>query len=312
MTTLIIGATGNTGAGVVSTLSNLSNTPILALTRSLSNPVAQQLQQLPNTQVLEKDWTTVDANFLKSHNIQKVFVASHNLPSQFTDESLFYTAALNAGVKYVVRISTFTHFIGPASPVYYGRTHWAIENLLSQPEFKDLHWTSLQPNYFGNTFLYTAALWLKHYRETGEQETLKLILDEKAPAAIIDPTDVGVVAAHLLNADEYSNHNRAKYVLAGPEDVSGKSVVELVERLAGVRVEKVEYGSQEFLQSLTSMGYAENVLPSVAAGLELFLWSGMGSLKKAANSQQVLTIAPPKRTIADNLNGLCESLGVAK
>ncbi|TIB58503.1 hypothetical protein E3P78_03893 [Wallemia ichthyophaga] len=286
-TTLIIGATGNTGKSVVNTLSKLSNTTIIALTRSLNNPIAKDLEKLPNTQVIEKDWTTVDVDFLKSHNIQKVFVASHNLPSHFTDESLLYTAALHAGVKYVVRISTFVHFIGPASPIYYGRNHWAIENLLSQPEFKELQWTSLQPNFFGNTFLVTAALWLNKYKETGEKDTLKMMLDEKEPVAMIDPDDVGVFAGHLLNSSDYTQHNHAKYVLAGPENENGRSVVEAVEQLAKTKVDKVEYRCDDWLEMLPSMGYAKNVMPSIAKSSSLFLWTGRGSVESSPNSKEI-------------------------
>ncbi|KAJ6088119.1 hypothetical protein N7499_004301 [Penicillium canescens] len=58
-----------------------------------------------------------------------------------------FVALLHAGVKYLVKTSTHVEFIGPTSPVFYGgSSHWAIYNLLSQPEFKVLQWTSLQLN----------------------------------------------------------------------------------------------------------------------------------------------------------------------
>jgi hypothetical protein len=43
----------------------------------------------------------------------------------------------------------------PQASLY--RSHWTIETLLSQPEFKDLQWTSLRPNYFTATYLASTA-----------------------------------------------------------------------------------------------------------------------------------------------------------
>ncbi|KAH7118254.1 hypothetical protein B0J13DRAFT_458349, partial [Dactylonectria estremocensis] len=97
-----------------------------------------------------------------------VYIAPHNLPQQLIEESDLRIALLHASVKYVVRVSTNVEYIGPTNPVFYGRAHWAIENLLSQPEFKDLQWTLLQPNFFTASYLASAAEWVKAYRTTGK------------------------------------------------------------------------------------------------------------------------------------------------
>lgn len=59
---LIVGATGNTGRGVVNTLSKLLKTGsaisgfrLLALTRSSESPAAQQLAELPNVEICETE-----------------------------------------------------------------------------------------------------------------------------------------------------------------------------------------------------------------------------------------------------------------
>jgi hypothetical protein len=61
-TILVIGATGNTGRGIIETLpkllgsgSALSDHRIIALTRSLKNPTAQGFAKLPDMTVLEKN-----------------------------------------------------------------------------------------------------------------------------------------------------------------------------------------------------------------------------------------------------------------
>ncbi|CAO3669850.1 unnamed protein product [Umbelopsis vinacea] len=310
-TILVIGATGNTGKSVVRTLPSLlesknSNYRILGLTRSLNSPASQKLAKLPLVEMQEKDWTTIDAGWLKEQAVVKVYIAPHSLPHQFVEESALYIALLHAGIKYVVKVSTSVAFIGPTNPVFYGRAHWAIENLLSQPEFRSLQWTSLQPNLFTVTLLASTANWIKQYQETGKQETLAIVLAADTPVAVIDPEDVGKIGAYLLALDDPTPHNQARYIVSGPEDVTGKQIVEIVEQYAGVKVQDVEYKATSWLNDLVTAGiYPEKYLSSFLAGLE-FLWQGKGSLSGSPTNKEVIKLAPPKRTIVDALKAMVE------
>jgi uncharacterized protein YbjT (DUF2867 family) len=65
---LIVGATGNTGGGVVKTLASLlpqndhfSAYRIIALTRDANGSTAKELAEIDNVEVVEKDWTYIDA-----------------------------------------------------------------------------------------------------------------------------------------------------------------------------------------------------------------------------------------------------------
>src|SRR5690554_4830926 len=96
---LIIGATGNTGRSVLAHLPALLTSAgldyqILALTRSLTSPVSQSLSLLPRVAILEKDWTTITASWLLANSIQRIYIAPHNLSTQFFDESALLVAAL--------------------------------------------------------------------------------------------------------------------------------------------------------------------------------------------------------------------------
>ncbi|KAL0095324.1 hypothetical protein J3Q64DRAFT_1632917 [Phycomyces blakesleeanus] len=310
-TILVVGATGNTGKSVIHTLPALlesKNTKyrILGLTRSLDSPISKKLAKISNVEMQEKDWTTIDADWLKEQEVVRVFIAPHNLPHQFVDESAFYIALLQAGVQYVVKISTALKFIGPVSPVFYGRSHWAIETLLSQPDFKNLQWTSLRPSIFTASYLPSSVEWIKSYRKTGNQDTLKLILNADAPVALINPDDIGNTAAHLLALDDPTPHNQAKYALSGPEDVTGKRLVEAVEQIAGVKVQDVKYKDIGFLDELVaSGGYPKKVLTSIIAGCEL-AWNGQFSLSECPTSKEILELAPPKSTIMDCLHSMLE------
>lgn len=314
-TILVVGATGNTGRSVVETLpkllqvsSSLSQHRIIALTRSSKSPAAQQLAKLPGVELLEQNWTEITSDWLREHEVVRVFIASHNDPTQFAEESTFHIAALGAGVKYVVRISTTAANVRPDCKAYYPRAHWAIEALLSSPEFADMQWTSLQPNVFANTYLSNAAEFIKQYRKTGNQDILRLMASEDSPIGVIDPNDVGIFAAHLLSLDDPTAHNKAKYVLNGPEDITGKDIVAMVEQYIGTRVEEVRYKDMSFLEMLYEFKYAptfqsKNVIMSIEHAPETG-WEGKCSA--STTSPEVLKLAAPKGTCADALKTLLQ------
>ncbi|KAK6600588.1 hypothetical protein H4I96_07914 [Botrytis cinerea] len=285
-TILIVGATGNTGRSVVKTLSDSINNNkkvaghrIIALTRSLDSFTAQTISKLPNVTIEEKNWVDINPEWLKERNVVKAFIASHNEPSQFADESTFHLALLEAGVKYVVRISTTAANVHPNSPVYYPRQHWAIETLLSSHEFEKLQWTSLQPNVFTGFVLGPALEFIKQYRKDGKQNKLLLMPDADAPLACIDPDEVGRFAAVLLAQEDYSIHNKKKYELNGPVNINGKQIIKLVEQ-------KHRNGSQGF------QDHKSHILS--IKGAPQTGWEGKCST--ATTSKEFLELSPPKIT----------------
>ncbi|KAJ6076660.1 hypothetical protein N7499_008641 [Penicillium canescens] len=312
---LIVGATGNTGRAVAQTLpkllrssSTLSKHRIIALTRSSGSSVAQELGKIKGVEVIEQNWVEITADWLREHQVARAFIASHPEPNQFAEESTFHLNALNAGVKYVVRISTTAANVRPDCPAYYPRQHWAIEALLGSPEFDNLQWTSLQPNIFSPFIMSPAAEFIKRYRKTGEQGTLRLVLSEDAPIGIIDPDEVGVISAYLLSQDDTSAHNKAKYVLNGPEDITGRQIVAMVEQHIGAPVKDVSYKDVSFIDMLYEYQYAatkqsKNVIYSMTRAAET-VWEGKCST--STTSKEVLKLAAPKRTPADTLKALLE------
>lgn len=308
-TILIVGATGNTGKSVVKTLvkllessMTLSNHRVLALTRTANSPVARQLAELPHVEVAEKNWPEIDAAWLQEHQVVRAFIASHNEPIQFAEESGFLLAALEAGVKYVVRISTTAANVKPDCRAYYARTHWAIESMLSQPEFKGLQWTSLQPNIFTTMYLGPAAELIKQYRKTGKQHTLRLIASADAPNAPIDPDEVGTIAAHLLAKDDTSPHNQAKYVLQGPEDITGEQIVRMVEQHIGTKVEHVSFKDMTFIDEwAASRGETAHLILTIKHAPEV---SWEGKTTASTTSKEILELAAPSRTPADVMKSL--------
>ncbi|CAD0108615.1 unnamed protein product [Aureobasidium uvarum] len=309
-TILVVGATGNTGRSVVETLpslikktSSLSNHHILCLTRSASSDAARELAKIPAVEIVEQNWVEIDATWLREHKVERVFVASHNEPNQFAEEGQFYANCLVAGVKYVVRISTTHANVKPNFLAYYPRTHWAIEMMLSQPEYKDLAWTSLQPQGFLSMFLGPAAEFIKQYRMTGEQNTLSSLIDADTPYALVDSGDVGIVAGHLLAQDDVTPHNNKKYIVNGPEDFSGRKLVELVEKHIGTKVDenKIVFQDMSFLDQMAKGPHSKNLIYSVEHAPKN---NKDVTCRAAATSKEILELYAPRRTASDVMKDL--------
>lgn len=309
-TILVVGATGNTGRGVVETLPQLiKDTPalqghrILALTRSKSSATAQKIAKLPGVELAEQNWVEITAEWLQEHEVVRVFIASHNEPKHFAEEGHFHVEALRAGVKYVVRISTTAANVNPGFYAYYPRSHWAIEAMLSEPEFEAMHWSSLQPNVFTTMVMAPGAELIKKYRETGEQDTLRLLAAKDTGFAPIDPVDIGVFAAHLLVQEDTTKHNKAKYVLNGPEDITGEQMLQLVEKELGEKVKDVKYQDVTFIDQWADSQTAEakNLIRSIKAAPKT-AWDG--KCTASTTSKEVLEMAPTKGTCATALEML--------
>lgn len=304
-TILVIGGTGNTGTGLLDTLPRLLSSKsaftghrLLLLTRQSNSASAKRLAGISGITVEEKDWVEITEGWLLERNVVRLFVAAHNDPSQFADEGQLLTNALQAGVKYVVRISTTSSNVVSNSPCYYPRSHWAIETMLSQPEFEPMLWTSLRPNIFHGFVLLPVANFIRHVKQTGQQDTLRILLDETTPTGLIDPFDVGVFAAHLLSQDNPEPHNRQKYVLNGPKNVTGRQIVEMVEQEIDAKVQRVSYKDTILIEERAATSDRKNLILSIKHA-PVTSWNGQN--KAETTSTAVLELAPPQGTARDSL-----------
>jgi uncharacterized protein YbjT (DUF2867 family) len=309
---LIVGATGNTGVSAVKYLSQLisalpssSNLPrrIIALTRNVNSAVSKQLAQLKHVEVKEKDWTYINHTWLIEEKVTRVYIAPHNLPHQFIDESKFLIESKAAKIQYLVKLSTNIHVIGPDSPTYYGRSHWAIENLLEQTEFNSLNWTVLRANAFMGFFVFPSIELLKKNKTN---DPILFLIDKDAPVAMINPDDIGEAAAKLLALDDPSPHFRKKYNLSGPEDVTGKDLLTLLEEVTHQKIQP-DYKSITFFRDLIKeSGYPENTWESMEYTMKEIVWKGVSRLENTPTSPEILSLAPPhstlKQFIQENFN----------
>jgi uncharacterized protein YbjT (DUF2867 family) len=306
---LIIGSTGNTGAEVVRVLpsliaknSALAKHRILALTRNANGKVAQELSKVTGVEIIEKNWTDIDADWLRENEVERLYSACHNEATQFADESLLYNAVREAGVKYAVRLSTTHESVSADNLVPYGRAHWAIEAMLSDPSFNNLQWSSLQPMVFHPYVVGVALDWVKEYRKTGQKGKLDIMLGETKGVYSIDANEVGVVAAHLLASDDTSIHNRKKYILRGPEAITGRQIVDQIERHTGVKVDDVRFNSLAFIDQLGDAGWPKNLVKAMKRAMTNSFADEGKAPASAPTSPEIMEVYAPKISAVEYLH----------
>lgn len=174
--------------------------------------------------------------------------------------------------------------------------------MLSTPEFEGLQWTSLQPNAFTPTWFYTAVDFIKNFQKTGKQGTLAMMPSKDTPVGVIDPFDIGVVAAHLLVDENFSKHNKKKYVLNGPEDITGEQIVQMVEQRIGTKVENVVYQDMSLADAMAAASSeSKNVILSIKHSVEN-IWQGKA--KADTTSKETVDMGVIKTTPAQAFDAL--------
>ena len=303
-TLLVIGATGNTGRSVAKTFAaDTKNSPtlkdyrIIGLTRDAKSDASKALAQHLRVEMIEKNWMEIDAKWLREHEIKRIFVASPNGPTHFIDETQLHKHSLDAQVEYIVRISTTTSNVHPDTPVFYGRAHWAIEKVLESCEFDALRWTSLQPTGFTSLYAGMASGWLKQYRETGKASTLPITLDSNIGGAIVDPVEVGIVAGKLLAQENIAKHASQKYIVVGPEDITGKQYKELLEKHAGIPITDVSYRDTSFIDGLKGQGVQPDRLLESLRNAPVSTFDGRASIKVTPTSPNVMELYVPRNSV---------------
>ena len=123
------------------------------------------------------------------------------------------------------------------------------------------------------------------------------MFDEEAPVALINPQDIGEAAAKLLSLDDPSPYFRKKYNLSGPEDVTGKDIISILEQVTHQKIQ-VDYKNLDLFKSL-SKTYPESVLESRNRGVQGNLWKGLSRLENTPTSPEMLALAPPHSTVKE-------------
>ncbi|RMJ08871.1 hypothetical protein BHE90_011195, partial [Fusarium euwallaceae] len=117
--------------------------------------------------------------------------------------------------------------------------------------------------------------------------------------------EVGRLAAHLLIQNDVTPHDKARYVLNGPENITGLQVVAMTEEVLGTRVEDVSFRDLSFIDHMAAAQTQEskNVILSIKYAPET-AWEG--KCTASTTSREVLQLAAPRNTPAEIFKAMLE------
>jgi uncharacterized protein YbjT (DUF2867 family) len=180
----VIGATGNTGRAVVKELQALGQNPICVV----RNPDKAREVLGANTKTAVADLNDKAALGKALAGVESLFVTTNVNPQLAEQNDNAIDAAVQAGVKVLVRLSAGRAVVGPDSIAPAGRTQHAVDEKLRGSK---LGWVILRPGLFMQNVLGQAA---------AIKADSKIVMPYKADfrLALIDVRDTGALAARIL------------------------------------------------------------------------------------------------------------------
>jgi uncharacterized protein YbjT (DUF2867 family) len=281
---VVAGASGNVGAAVVKKLSD-SGFTVRALTRDASSEgKIAPLKSLPNVEIVECDLMD-KSSFAKAFEGAKAgFISCPNVKQQVQMEKNFIDCAVECSCPYIVKNGTIQLYTSEDSVVEYGRFHAEIDKHLEAAAIK---WTMLCPNWYMTNHLGDIF-------GTLPKNIAVYPLDPDAKASIIDPRDVGDVAAQLMVADDPSPHHGLKLDLSGPEPISLSEIAELYTEALGRPIQAVKCPVEAWVAEAVKAGLEEWMAQAVSHNFAL--WNA-GDLA-FPTAPEAVALAQPERTMA--------------
>jgi hypothetical protein len=107
-----------------------------------------------------------------------------------------------------------------------------------------------------------------------------------------------------LTEDDVIPHDKAKYALNGPEDITGREIVTMVEAYIDTKIEDVRFEDLSFIEHMALQTQeSKNVTLSIKHAPET-AWEGKCTV--STTSKEVFQLAPPKHTPAEVSQKLLE------
>lgn len=274
--TLLVGATGNVGSGVLAALVARgahvrglahSEASIAAIRQAGAEPASGDLTQVASLQGA-------------FDGIDTAFVVTRGMDNQVEMAANAIEAARRAGVRRIVRLSAFVP--EPASSTVLGRQHEEIEQILKG---SGVAYTILRPTFFMQNILGGA-------RTIAADGVLYLPFGD-GRAGIIDVRDIVDVATEVLLSSE--GHEGRTYTLTGPASVSMHDVANALTRALGRPVKYVDVPVPAGVESLVAMGMPKFMADTFG---ELFVNFARGGADRVTGDVERVT-GHPARSIDD-------------
>lgn len=272
---LVTGATGNVGAAVVAAL-RARGAHVRAFVRDAEMARAK----------LGADVECAVGDFEDDGSLRKamrgvdhVFLTSADGPAKVAHECAVIDAAAAAWVQRIVKLSSPKAEIG--SSVGFWDWHGRIEEHLRASGIPAV----VVRGHFFMTGLLGSADAVRH--------TGKLFAPaDDAKIAMVDPADVGAVAAVLLTED---GHDGMTYSVTGPESITFRDVAGHLSAATGRNIEFIDVGDEVARASMVDSGAPVWLANSL---VRLFGKLRVGACAQVTDTVEVLTGRAP-RTFAD-------------
>ncbi|MCW2903007.1 MAG: Oxidoreductase [Streptosporangiaceae bacterium] len=238
---LVTGATGHVGRELVKELVHREQevrivVRDLARAREVPDGVERVVADFADTEALRAAFEGADQLFLLVPGIAHAPAVNA------------LAAAVSAGIRHVVYLSSYAVAVDPMPAM--GRWHHEREQLVHA---SGIPATVLRPC----GFMTNTLDWLPTLREGG------YVLDPVGPgkAALIDPADIGAVAAVALTDD---GHAGAGYTLTGDQPLTTAEQAAVLAAAAGIQIEVREVQTPE---QAVRFRYPDGAPPELAAAL---------------------------------------------
>ncbi len=249
---LVVGATGNTGSGVVSGLLGQEiATRALVRDAAKGEGLKEQGAQVAMGDLDDPASLTTDI----FDGVTDVYFCTWNGPTALEHWKNFHAALKSAGASpRIVRLSAFG---APESRI--------IQQLVeAERDLKDsgLTWTILQPTFFMQNTMMTA-------QSVKEQSAIYFDWGE-GKAGMIDLRDIIDSALGALTADD-GRFDGQSYVLTGPEAIGFSEVASYIGKAIGKDVQYVPVPHEAAKEAMLGMGFPEWIVDGfieLAVGFE--------------------------------------------
>ncbi|KAJ1473723.1 hypothetical protein T484DRAFT_1972339 [Baffinella frigidus] len=282
---IVAGASGNVGSAAVRKLSE-SGASVKALTRSSTSDKVAPLKDLPGVEVVQCDLTDKSALASVFTGVKGAILTCGNCKEQVEAEKNFIDCAVAAGCPFLVKLGTVKSYTSEDSACEYGRFHAAIEKHLKE-KAGAMQWTVLHPNWFMSNHLGDVF-------GTLANSVVVYPVSPDAKVATIDPRDVGDLAAKMVLVGDASTYHGLALDVSGPEAVSLGQMAQLYSEALGRPITTIKCSDDDWVAGAVGAGFPEWLARAISLNFDK--WE-RGELL-FPSTPQVLTLAPPQRTMA--------------
>jgi len=284
---VVAGASGNVGAATVRKLAELGGVTVKALTRDISSEKVAALKKLPNVEVVQCDLLDKASIASACSGVTSAVLTCGLNKQQVEKEKNFIDCVKAAGCTNLVKLGTIGLYTAKDSKSEYARYHAEIEEHL-EGTAGDMKWTVLRPNWYMTNHLGDIF-------GTLPKGVIAYAVDPEAKFTLVDPRDVGDLAAKLVVAADPCVHHGMKLDVGGPEAVSTSQMAAFYTEALGRPIQAVNCPKADWIARGVAGGLEEWL--AEAASNNFDYW-GKGQLA-FPTSPEALALAAPQRTMAE-------------